>query len=180
MNLKFWSFLFQKWSHVLLHIFSAENYCKSKIRLYSIYSNTLQVKFYGAEASLVRQKCAEFENIVNEVPNWLKISTPNNDVKWSHSEIFTNTIISNEGSVDKLPAHMKHWIFYLYSKGSVKVIFRVVIKVLKPSKETNDVVAVKVGRKISKQLKTGRIGNILVVPEAIQLRGNICNSTNCL
>jgi hypothetical protein len=47
------------------------------------------------------------------------------------------------------------------------------MKVLKPSKETNDVVAVKVGRKISKQLKTGRIGNILVVPEAIQLRGNI-------
>ena len=60
-----------------------------------------------------------------------------------------------------------------YSEGSVKVIFRVIVKVLKPSKETNDVVAVKVGRKISKQLKTGRIGNIQVVPEAIQLRGNL-------
>ena len=61
----------------------------------------------------------------------------------------------------------------VYSNGSVKVIFRVIVKVLKPSKETNDVVAVKIGRKINKQLKTGRIGNIQVVPEAIKLRGNI-------
>ncbi len=61
----------------------------------------------------------------------------------------------------------------VYSSGSVKVIFRVIVKVLKPSKETNDVVAVKIGRKINKQLKTGRIGNIQVVPEAIKLRGNI-------
>jgi hypothetical protein len=60
---------------------------------------------------------------------------------------------------------------FFYSNGSVKVIFRVVVKVLKPSKETNDVVAVKVGRKINKQLKTGRIGNILVIPDAIKLNG---------
>ena len=60
---------------------------------------------------------------------------------------------------------------YRYSNGSVKVIFRVIVEVLKPSKESNDVVAVKVGRKISKQLLTGRIGNIMVVPEAIKLRG---------
>ena len=51
------------------------------------------------------------------------------------------------------------------------MIFRVIIDVFKPSKESNDVVAVKVGRKISKQLLTGKIGNILVVPEAIKLRG---------
>jgi hypothetical protein len=60
---------------------------------------------------------------------------------------------------------------FFYSNGSVKVLFRVVVKVLKPSKETNDVVAVKVGRKINKQLKTGRIGNILVIPDAIKLNG---------
>ena len=60
----------------------------------------------------------------------------------------------------------------LCSNGSVKVIFRVIVKVLKPSKESNDVVAVKIGRKINKQLKTGRIGNILVVPDAIKLKGN--------
>ena len=53
------------------------------------------------------------------------------------------------------------------------MIFRVIVKVLKPSKESNDVVAVKIGRKINKQLKTGRIGNIQVVPDAIKLRGNI-------
>ena len=51
------------------------------------------------------------------------------------------------------------------------MIFRVIIEVFKPSKESNDVVAVKVGWKISKQLLTGKIGNILVVPEAIKLRG---------
>ena len=60
---------------------------------------------------------------------------------------------------------------FFYSNGSVKVLFRVVVKVLKPSKDTNDVVAVKVGRKINKQLKTGRIGNILVIPDAIKLNG---------
>ena len=59
-----------------------------------------------------------------------------------------------------------------FSNGSVKVIFKVIVKVLKPSKETNDVVAVKIGRKINKQIKTGRIGNIQVVPDAIKLKGN--------
>ncbi|XP_028418079.1 angiopoietin-1 receptor-like, partial [Dendronephthya gigantea] len=57
-----------------------------------------------------------------------------------------------------------------FVKGSVKVIFRVVMKVFKPSKITNDVVAVNLGRKINKQLKTGRIGNIQVVPEVLKLR----------
>ncbi|XP_028394789.1 hemicentin-1-like [Dendronephthya gigantea] len=57
-----------------------------------------------------------------------------------------------------------------FVNGSVKVIFRVIVKVLKPSKESNDVVAVKIGRKINKQLKTGRIGNIQVVPDAIKLK----------
>ncbi|XP_028413457.1 titin-like isoform X1 [Dendronephthya gigantea] len=57
-----------------------------------------------------------------------------------------------------------------FTNGSVKVIFRVIVKVLKPSKESNDVVAVKIGRKINKQLKTGRIGNIQVVPGAIKLK----------
>ena len=51
------------------------------------------------------------------------------------------------------------------------MIFRVIVEVSKPSKETNDVVAVKVGRKLSKQLLTGRIGNIMVVPKALKLRG---------
>ena len=74
--------------------------------------------------------------------------------------------------------HLLHQLFNLfYSEGSVKVIFRVIVKVLKPSKETNDVVAVNVGRKISKQLKTGRIGNIQVARDAIQLRGNITYTT---
>ncbi|XP_028394142.1 uncharacterized protein LOC114518358 [Dendronephthya gigantea] len=57
-----------------------------------------------------------------------------------------------------------------FVNGSIKVIFRVIVKVLKPSKESNDVVAVKIGRKINKQLKTGRIGNIQVVPDAIKLK----------
>jgi hypothetical protein len=53
------------------------------------------------------------------------------------------------------------------------------VKVLKPSKERNDVVAVKVGRKIYKQLKTGRIGKFAVIPSALKLNGNStkCNST---
>jgi hypothetical protein len=46
------------------------------------------------------------------------------------------------------------------------------VKVLKPSKKTNDVVAVSVGRKIYKQLKTGRIGKFAVVPDALKLNGN--------
>ena len=50
------------------------------------------------------------------------------------------------------------------------MIFRVIVEVLKPSKESNDVVAVKVGQKISKQLLTGSIGSIMVVPKAIKLR----------
>ena len=62
-------------------------------------------------------------------------------------------------------------LFHHFSNGSVKVIFRVIVEVSKPSKETNDVVAVKVGRKLSKQLLTGRIGNIMVVPKALKLRG---------
>jgi hypothetical protein len=45
------------------------------------------------------------------------------------------------------------------------------VKVLKPSKETNDVVALKIARQVYKQLKTGRIGNILVSPDALQLKG---------
>ena len=57
--------------------------------------------------------------------------------------------------------------------GSVKVLFRVIVKVLKPSKETNDVVAVKVGKKIYKQLKTGRIGKFTVNPSTLKLNGNI-------
>ena len=62
------------------------------------------------------------------------------------------------------------------SNGSVKVLFKVIVKVLKPSKETNDVVAVKVARKIYKQIKTGRIGKIAVVPDALKLNGNeICS-----
>ena len=65
-----------------------------------------------------------------------------------------------------------HFIFILCSNGSVKVLFKVIVEVLKPSKETNDVVAVKVGRKIYKQLKTGRIGNIAVVRDALKLNGN--------
>ena len=51
------------------------------------------------------------------------------------------------------------------------MIFRVIVKVLKPSKETNDVVALKIARQVYKQLKTGRIGNILVSPDALQLKG---------
>ena len=54
----------------------------------------------------------------------------------------------------------------------MKVLFKVVVKVFKPSKETNDVVAVKIGRKIYKQLKTGRIGKIAVIPDALKLNGN--------
>ena len=52
------------------------------------------------------------------------------------------------------------------------MIFRVIINVYKPSKETNDVVAVNVGHRIIKQLKTGRIGTLQVIPDAIQLQGN--------
>ena len=59
-----------------------------------------------------------------------------------------------------------------FSEGSVKVLFRVIINVFKPSKETNDVVAVNVGHTIIKQLKTGRIGTLQVIPDAIQLQGN--------
>ena len=62
-------------------------------------------------------------------------------------------------------------LFIYRRKGSVKVLFKVVLKVYKPSKETNDVVAVKVGRKIYKQLKTGRIGKFAVVPDALKLNG---------
>ena len=51
------------------------------------------------------------------------------------------------------------------------MLFRVIVKVLKPSKKTNDVVAVSVGRKIYKQLKTGRIGKFAVVPDALKLNG---------
>ena len=52
------------------------------------------------------------------------------------------------------------------------------MKVFRPSKETNDVVAVKLGRKINQQIKTGRIGNIQVVPEVLKLRGNRFISSN--
>ena len=62
------------------------------------------------------------------------------------------------------------------------MLFRVIVKVFKPSKETDDVVAVNVGHKIIKQLKTGRIGAIEVIPDAIQLQGNaiyiICKITS--
>ena len=62
------------------------------------------------------------------------------------------------------------------SNGSVEVLFNVIVIVLKPSKETNDVVAVKVGRKIYKQLKTGHIGKVAVVRDALKLNGNkICS-----
>ena len=60
----------------------------------------------------------------------------------------------------------------LTSSGSVKVIFRVKVKVAEPSKESKDVIATKLGRKIIEQIKTGRIGNIQVVPDAIKLKGN--------
>ena len=60
----------------------------------------------------------------------------------------------------------------LNSSGSVKVIFRVKVKVAKPSKKSKDVVAAKLGRKIIKQIKTGRIGNIQIVPDAIKLKGD--------
>ena len=53
------------------------------------------------------------------------------------------------------------------------MLFKVIVKVLKPSKETNDVVAVKVGKKIYKQLKTGRIGKFTVIPSTLKLNGNI-------
>ena len=52
------------------------------------------------------------------------------------------------------------------------MLFRVIIKVLKPSKERKDVVAVSVGRKILKQLKTGRIGKFAVKPGVLKLNGN--------
>lgn len=46
------------------------------------------------------------------------------------------------------------------------------MNVFKPSKETDDVVAVNVGHKLIKQLKKGRIGTLQVIPDAIQLKGN--------
>ena len=51
------------------------------------------------------------------------------------------------------------------------MLFKVIIQVLKPSKETNNVVALTVGRKIYKQLKTGRIGRNAVIPGALKLNG---------
>ena len=53
------------------------------------------------------------------------------------------------------------------------MLFRVIFKVFKPSEETNDVVAVKVGKKIYEQLKTGRIGKFTVIPSTLKLKGNI-------
>ena len=61
--------------------------------------------------------------------------------------------------------------FLCLSNGSVKVIFRIILKVEKPSTNTRDVVTIRIGKKLNNQLKTGRIGNILVVPEVLQIKG---------
>lgn len=61
--------------------------------------------------------------------------------------------------------------FLCLSNGSVKVIFRIILKVKKPSTDTRDVVTIRIGKKLNNQLKTGRIGNILVVPEVLQIKG---------
>ena len=61
--------------------------------------------------------------------------------------------------------------FLCLSNGSVKVIFRIILKVKKPSTNTRDVVTIRIGKKLNNQLKTGRIGNILVVPEVLQIKG---------
>ncbi len=67
---------------------------------------------------------------------------------------------------------MQYFCLNFYSNGSVRVLFRVIIKVLKPSKERKDVVAVSVGRKIFEQLKTGRIGKLVVKPGVLKINGN--------
>jgi hypothetical protein len=59
----------------------------------------------------------------------------------------------------------------------VKVLFEVTVKVLKPSKEKNYAVAVKIGRKIYNQLKTGRIGKFSVISSTLKLNGNAINIT---
>lgn len=51
------------------------------------------------------------------------------------------------------------------------MIFRIILKVKKPSTNTRDVVTIRIGKKLNNQLKTGRIGNILVVPEVLQIKG---------
>ena len=61
--------------------------------------------------------------------------------------------------------------FLCLSNGSVKVIFRIILKVKKPSTDTRDVVTIRIGKKLNNQLKTGRIGNILVVPEVLKIKG---------
>lgn len=51
------------------------------------------------------------------------------------------------------------------------MIFRIILKVKKPSTNTRDVVTIRIGKKLNNQLKKGRIGNILVVPEVLQIKG---------
>ena len=65
---------------------------------------------------------------------------------------------------------MKYISSFLCSNGSVKVIiFRVKVNASKPSNQSDDVM--KFGRRFDKQLKTGHIGNIKIVPDAVRLKG---------
>ena len=80
-------------------------------------------------------------------------------------------VSSHPSRINKGMIRIVHWFLISFSEGSVKVLFRVIINVFKPSKETSDVVAVNVGHRIIKQLKTGRIGTMQVIPDAIQLKG---------
>ena len=54
----------------------------------------------------------------------------------------------------------------------MKVIFRVILKVKKPSINPKSVVVVKIGQKLNKEIKKGRIGNIRVAPELLKIKGS--------
>ena len=45
------------------------------------------------------------------------------------------------------------------------------MKIVKPSKNPNEVVAVQIGKKLNVQVMKGQIGNMKVVPEPIRIRG---------
>ena len=64
----------------------------------------------------------------------------------------------------------RNYSFFLRN-GSVKVLFRIILKVKQPSTDTRNVVILRFGKKLNNQLNTGRLGNFWVVPEPFKLAG---------
>ena len=61
---------------------------------------------------------------------------------------------------------------FVCSNGSVKVRFRVIIKVDKAKDKNPEVIATKVGRTLQVSVKNGRVGSLQVAP-VVELKGKL-------